>query len=231
MKLSSVLVDLDWRWSGLARKRDMSEAMNTRGSVLTKAGAALAQIEVRSTKELERWLRKHHGQHESVWLVTYKKHRPEYVAYGEVVDVLLAWGWIDSLPRKLDDDRTMHLISPRKPKSAWSLVNRKRVETLEAQGRMAAPGRALVVAAKASGAWDKLKTIDGETLPNDVHYALRKAPAAQRFFEAFPPSTRRGILEWIVQAKAPATRSKRIAETVRLAAMNVRANTPSAKGK
>ena len=73
------------------------------------------KIEIKSVEELRAWLLQYHSQAESVWLVTYKKNRPEYyVSREDVLDELLCFGWIDGIRRKLDDTKTMQLISPRK---------------------------------------------------------------------------------------------------------------------
>ena len=91
----------------------------------------LKEIEVKSLKELDHWLRENFAQTESVWLITNKKIIPEnYIEYLLVVDVLLCHGWIDSRPRKLDDNRKMLLISPRRAQSVWSKINREKVKKL-----------------------------------------------------------------------------------------------------
>lgn len=189
------------------------------------AGEPLDEVEVSSRAELREWLAAHHGQMESVWLITWKKSDPaRHLSWGEMVDELLCFGWIDSLPRKLDDNRTKHLISPRKPKSNWSKVNRDKVEKLIASGLMQAPGLAVVNAGKASGAWDALIQTDVLNVPDDLATAFAAVPGAEANFGKFPKSVRRGILEWILNAKQPATRANRIEETARLAGQNIRAN-------
>ena len=118
----------------------------------------------------------------------------------------------------------MLLLSPRKPRSAWSAINKQRAARMEAAGFMTAAGRAAIARAKAYGAWDFLADVDALTPPADLAAALKRSPVASHHFAAFPPSARRGILEWIKQAKREQTRARRIAETVRLAAGNIRAN-------
>ena len=88
----------------------------------------LEQVSVTTVTELAAWLSDNYRQSTSVWLITYKKHvEAKYIAYSDIVDELLCYGWIDSLPRKLDNDRSMILISPRKSSSAWSAVNKKKI--------------------------------------------------------------------------------------------------------
>ncbi|HEX8528602.1 MAG TPA: YdeI/OmpD-associated family protein, partial [Cytophagales bacterium] len=98
------------------------------------------------------------------------------------------------------------------------------VEALLAAGRMAPAGLAVIEAAKKSGTWTALDEVENLTLPPDLEAALRANPAAMQYFEAFPRSVKRGILEWLLNAKKPETRRKRIEETVTLAAQNRRAN-------
>jgi uncharacterized protein YdeI (YjbR/CyaY-like superfamily) len=188
------------------------------------AAASYPQVEVKSRAAWRSWLLAHHGREGGVWLVTYKKGRGPHLPYGEAVEEALCFGWVDSLPRKLDEDRTMLLMTPRKAGSAWSAANKARVATLLAAGLIAPAGLAKVEEAKASGAWDKLDAVEALTIPDDLAAALAAASGAAAAFADFPRSARRGILEWIVQAKRPDTRAKRIAETARLAGQGKRAN-------
>ncbi len=162
-------------------------------------------------------------------MVTWKKGRGPHVPYGDIRDEALCFGWIDSRPAKLDEDRSMILLSPRKPGSGWSGVNKARVAVLEAEGRMAAPGRAKVEAARRDGSWVALDTASALTIPSDLARALGEYPRAAERFAAFPPSARRGILEWIAAGRRPETRARRIAETASLAARGIRANHPAVK--
>lgn len=185
------------------------------------------RVEVASRAELRAWLQRNHTLTTSIWLVTWKKSAgARHVPYSEIVDEALCFGWIDSLPRKLDADRTMVRLSPRKPGSAWSAVNKTKIERLLAEGRMTKAGLAAIDRAKADGSWSLLDSIATLSPPPDLAKALADTPAAKLNFDAFPPSVRRAILEWITQAKTPETRARRIAETATLAADNIRANHP-----
>ena len=185
----------------------------------------LERVEVTSRKQWRAWLEENHLQPESVWLVTYKKHCAErHVAYDDVVEEALCFGWIDSLPRKLDEDRTMLLLAPRKAKSPWSRLNKRRVAHLTRAGEMKDPGLAKVAEAKSDGSWSIYDEIDEMVVPEDLAQALAGNPQAKRHFDAFPPSAIKGILWWIKSARRAETRRRRIDETVRLAAKNQRAN-------
>jgi uncharacterized protein YdeI (YjbR/CyaY-like superfamily) len=183
-----------------------------------------ARVEISSRTAWRKWLARHHAQQEAIWLVIFKKPDLRYVAYEEIVEEALCFGWIDSLPRKLDDTRSMLLLAPRKATSAWSKLNKQRVEKLIARGLMQPAGIKLVEAAQKNGLWDKLNDVDELKLPDDLVKALSKNKSAQTHFEAFPRSVKRAILEWIVQAKKPETRAARILDTVVKAKDNIRAN-------
>ncbi len=183
-----------------------------------------ARIEIASRAQLRQWLAANHGQAASIWLVTWKKGDPRHLPYNDLVEEALCFGWVDSLPRKLDASRSMILLSPRRPGSAWSKPNKDRVARLIRDGLMTSAGLAKVEAAKRSGAWTKLDAVEALTVPDDLAAALRASPPAADHWERFPRSVKRGILEWIEQAKRPETRAKRIANTATRAAKGERAN-------
>lgn len=190
------------------------------------AAADYPQIEVGSRSELRAWLAGAHATSRGAWVVTWKKHvADKHVDAATIAEEALCVGWIDSLPRALDGDRTMLLVTPRRPKSAWSAVNKQRVARLVEDGAMTAAGLAVVEAAKRSGTWEALDAVEALTLPDDLLARFQAAtPVARTNFEAFPRSAKRGILEWIQTAKRPETRAKRVEETVTQAEVNVRAN-------
>jgi uncharacterized protein YdeI (YjbR/CyaY-like superfamily) len=178
-----------------------------------------------TAEQLCEWLRNHHERTTGIWLVRYKQGSGfPVLTYDEIVDLVLAFGWIDSLPRKLDEWRTMLWIAPRKPRTNWSRINQNRVQRLIETGTMAPAGLAKVEAAKADGSWNNLDEVEDLRIPEDLAQALAGYPSATTNFEQFPKSVRRGILEWICNAKRPETRAKRIQETASLAEVNRRAN-------
>ena len=182
-------------------------------------------VHPRSRAEWREWLETHHDRDEGVWLITFKKGTGEpRVEYVETVEEALCFGWIDSKPGKLDERRSMLYFSPRKPRSGWAATNKRRIERLLADGLMRPAGLAKVEQAKRDGSWERLDSIEALEIPDDLAQALSAFPDARRFFDAFPKSVKRGILEWIVLAKRPETRAKRIEETARLASENRRAN-------
>ena len=124
---------------------------------------------------------------------------------------------------KLDDERTMQLLSPRKTEH-WSKTYKDRVAKLMEEGRMHEAGVSVVAAAKKSGMWDFMNDVDALIKPDDLITALDNHPPALANYEAFPDSAKRDILRWIKLAKKPETRAKRIQKTATLAAQNKRAS-------
>jgi uncharacterized protein YdeI (YjbR/CyaY-like superfamily) len=164
------------------------------------------------------WLEKHHGRASEIWLAYYKKSSGKRsVTYAEALDEALCFGWIDSTVRRLDEEKFMQRYTPRRPGSIWSTLNKKHIARLAAAGRMAPAGLAKVAAAKKDGSWNKLNAIDSikpET-PADLEAALRKRPGARAKWEAQPPSQKKMYSWWVIQAKRPETRARRVEETVR----------------
>lgn len=176
------------------------------------------------------WLAKHHTRKEGVWFITYKKATAKLgkkfarVEYDDAVEEALCWGWVDSKPSKLDEERSMLWFAPRKPKTGWSKPNKERVERAIAAGLMQPAGMAKIEAAKKDGSWEKLDAIELLEVPPDLQKALKSVAGAKANWDAFPRSVKRGILEWISTAKKPETRAKRVEETARLAGEDKRAN-------
>lgn len=171
------------------------------------------------------WLVANHATSPGAYLVTWRRHtgRPA-VSYDEAVEEALCVGWVDATARALDADRSMLWFTARRPRSAWSRPNKLRVERLLAQGLMLPAGIAAIEEAKRRGTWSLLDDVEDLVVPDDLAAAFAAHPPAQAHWDAFSRSARRGILEWIVQAKRPATRAARIAETATLAARNEKAN-------
>ena len=186
--------------------------------------AEAEQVEVQSREALRDWLAANHARTDSIWLVTWKAHTPYHVSWDVVVEEALCFSWIDSQPRKLDQDRSMIRLSPRKPGSGWSGVNKGRIERLVASGLMAAPGLEKIELARRDGSWTALDAASDLSIPDDLQHAFDAHPGARGRFDAFPPSARRSILEWVALAKRPETRATRVNETARLAALGQRAN-------
>jgi uncharacterized protein YdeI (YjbR/CyaY-like superfamily) len=182
------------------------------------------QVHVESVADWRSWLAANHAREDGVWLVSWKPAtgRPR-VAYEEAVEEALAFGWIDSKGRSLDDERSMQWFSPRKPGSGWARTNKERIIRLEREGRMTAAGRAVIQRAKADGSWTLLDAVEALIVPADLGAALDASPGSAAHWDAFPRSARRIMLEWVAQAKRPETRARRVAEIAEAAARGERA--------
>lgn len=182
-------------------------------------------VHPRTRTQWRAWLEANHLRKQGIWVASYKKGtgKPR-VEYEAIVEEALCFGWIDSKPNSLDDERSLLWLAPRRAGTGWSRPNKQRIERMIAEGRMAAAGLAKVDAAKADGSWTSLDAVQALDVPDDLARALAAMPEASGNFAAFPRSAKRGILEWILNARKPETRAKRIAETAMLAARNERAN-------
>lgn len=174
----------------------------------------LMTLEVGDRQQWRKWLAQHHASSPGVWLVFYKAHTGvKSITYDEAVREALCFGWIDSLVKRLDDDRYAFKITPRKPTSKWSDLNRKRWGELKAAGLLTPSG---LVAAPTSDTYAAKPAIP--ELPTYIAKALRADSKAWQFFRDLAPTYRRHFVAWIHTAKRPETREKRIRESIRLLA-------------
>ena len=174
-------------------------------------------LDARTVERWRAWLAKHHASESEVWLIFHKKHtgKPS-VAHGDALDEALCYGWIDSLVKRIDDDRYAIKFTPRKAESNWSTANIKRYAALKAGNRLAAPG----IERSPHGR----PIVDGpspESLPSaasrrDVEQALKKDGPAWKSFEVLAPSHRRRYVSWIAMARRGETRQKRLREAIAL---------------
>jgi uncharacterized protein YdeI (YjbR/CyaY-like superfamily) len=118
---------------------------------------------------------------------------------------------VDSLPRSLNERRSLLMAAPRNLRSAWSAINKAHVAAARESGAMTPAGEAKVAAAQANGMWDALNEVEALVVPEDLETALAAA-GARATWDAFPRTVKRGSLEQVAMAKTPATRAARIAE-------------------
>ena len=172
------------------------------------------RVEFKEREAWRAWLAANHARSPGVWLIYSKKATgTSRLAYAEAVEEALCYGWIDSRPNALDEERAMQLFTPRKPGSPWSRVNKERIARLIETGAMAAPGQAKIDAAQRDGSWAAYDAIEDLIVPADLAAALAADPAAEAGYAAFGVSTKKQLLWWIASAKRPETRAKRVAET------------------
>jgi uncharacterized protein YdeI (YjbR/CyaY-like superfamily) len=162
-----------------------------------------------------RWLRENYDRARGVWLVSYKAATGKArLAYDDSIPEALCYGWIDSLNKPLDDERTALLFTPRKVGSGWSRTNKDRIAQLLKEGRMEPAGLAKIAAAMRDGSWTLLDSVEALEIPDDLRRAL--GAAGMRKFSALTPGRRKEHLRALVTAKRPETRAKRVADIVQL---------------
>ncbi|NVK49078.1 MAG: YdeI/OmpD-associated family protein [Cyclobacteriaceae bacterium] len=176
------------------------------------------KVEVSSQEELRAWLMKNHRQPESVWLVTFKKSETgKYVSRWEVLDELICFGWIDGIRRKLDDKRTMQLISKRKVEH-WARTYKERASKLIDEGKMHESGLKAIEASKSNGLWNFMDDVDNLIIPKDLSDELSKYDGAVDYFDSINDSSKRFVLRWVKLAKTEKTRKNRINKLAQLSA-------------
>jgi len=174
----------------------------------------LRTLHVRSRQQWRTWLTKHHASSPGVWLVRDKSHTGvTSIPYEDLVREALCFGWVDSLVKRLDDDRYLLKVTPRKPTSKWSDLNRKRWAELEAAGLLTAAGLA---AAPTDNSYAPRPAVP--VLPVYIAKAFKANAIAWEFFRGLPPTERRDFVVWVHIAKRPETRERRIRESIRLLA-------------
>jgi len=176
-----------------------------------KAGELKARY-FKSGEAFEEWLAKHHADATELLLGFYKVGASKKgITYQQALDAALAYGWIDAIRRRVDDERFTIRFTPRKPRSIWSAVNIKRVAELEAAGRMREPGRAAFARRdeKRSKVYSYERTVPAE-LDDTSMNALKAERAAYENFMKQPPGYRRIAAHWVTSAKKPETRERRL---------------------
>jgi uncharacterized protein YdeI (YjbR/CyaY-like superfamily) len=172
------------------------------------------------------WLEKNHDVAREIWLIYYKKHTgKDRIPYDDAVEEALCFGWIDSTVRRLDDERYMQKYTPRKTKSVWSKLNKRRAQKMIRRGRMTGAGLARIRDAKASGEWARAEERSASSrqavqVPTELRKALAGNRKAREYFETLAPSYRRQYIGWLMSAKRDDTRKRRLKEIVLRLAQN-----------
>lgn len=167
-------------------------------------------FDARTRERWRRWLARHHASESEVWLIFHKRHTgTPSVAYDDAVDEALCYGWIDSLIKRIDDDRYARKFTPRKADSNWSSANIKRYAALKAGNRLAAAGLERSPEGRPVVDMPRLGAV-----PAYIETAIRQNARAWKFFESLSPSYRRMYVTWIDAAKRDVTKQNRIRQTV-----------------
>lgn len=168
-----------------------------------------------SLADWQEWLEKNHLSSNSVWLVFYNKDSgKKSISWSESVDVALCFGWIDSKKIRIDEEKSHQFFSKRKANSTWSKINKEKVRQLIDKGLMTEAGYKCIETAKQNGSWTILDDVEELVIPKDLGEALGNISGAKEYFENLSKSVKKAILQWLVLAKRPDTRQKRLAEIV-----------------
>jgi uncharacterized protein YdeI (YjbR/CyaY-like superfamily) len=171
----------------------------------------ILKLYISNRKDWRKWLKENHKTTDCIWLIYYKKHtgKPR-IPYDDAVEEALCFGWIDSIVKRIDEERFMQKFTPRKNKSSWSESNKKRVIKMIKQKRMTKAGMNKINAAIANGQWNK--TIETEIdfeMPSELSQLLSVNKKARGFFNELSPSHKKQYIGWIASAKKVETKKKR----------------------
>ena len=187
--------------------------LKTSGPIVRMSSELIA-LHFKTREEWRAWLARHHASSIGIWFVFYKRHTGQKsISYEDMVQEALCFGWIDSLIKRIDDNRYAIKVTPRQPTSKWSNLNRKRWADLKAVGLLTQAGLAAAPTNKSYAAKPVIPD-----LPSYIAKAFRKNTKAWEFFQELAPTHRRYFVVWIHTAKRPETREKRIRESIRLLA-------------
>jgi uncharacterized protein YdeI (YjbR/CyaY-like superfamily) len=178
----------------------------------------MKKLYVTNRDEWRDWLSRHYATEAEIWLIFYKKETSKpTIAYGAAVEEALCFGWIDSIIKRIDDTKYARKFTPRKDKSNWSELNKRRANKMIRQGRMTDFGLAKIRAAKKRGLWeqDPRAGISFDISP-EFAKALAKNKKAKQNFDKLAASYRKHYIGWIAVAKRTETKKKRIAESITL---------------
>jgi uncharacterized protein YdeI (YjbR/CyaY-like superfamily) len=180
------------------------------------------KLYVTNRDDWREWLRKNHATKKEIWLIYYKKHTGKpTIPYGDSVEEAICFGWIDSIIKKIDDEKYSRKFTPRKAKSGWSHLNKKRARKMVKERKMTEAGLEKIREAKESGEWFKAKVVRKELVtPIYIEEALAKSEKALENFNNLAESYKKQYVGWIASAKREETRKRRIAESIRLLEQN-----------
>ena len=166
--------------------------------------------------DLNKWLKANHDSQKELWVRIYKKGSgTPSVDWNDCVVTALCWGWIDGQRKALDEASFLQRLTPRRAGSNWSKKNSEHAERLIAAGQMQPPGLAHVQAAREDGRWEQAYAGSADmVIPEDFLKALKKNPAAKRFYATLNRQNLFVIYHRLHTAKRPETRSKRIASMI-----------------
>jgi uncharacterized protein YdeI (YjbR/CyaY-like superfamily) len=178
---------------------------------------------VTNRDEWRDWLKNHHASEREVWLIYHKKDSGQpRIPYDDAVEEALCFGWIDSLVKRIDDQKFAQKFTPRKNHTKWSASNKRRVRKLIREKRMTKVGLAKIDPAilEEKSETEQKQNMGNSALPQIFKRALNASPKAREYFEKLAPSYRRLYIAWVMAGKKEETRQRRLREAVSLLEQN-----------
>jgi uncharacterized protein YdeI (YjbR/CyaY-like superfamily) len=185
----------------------------------------LEYIHFRNREEFRTWLQKYHAKSKGIWMVFYKKHtNKECIEYSEALEEILCFGWIDSIIKKIDDEKYARKITPRKDTKKWSELNKKIIARLIQNGKMTEAGFKKIGYSSETIVQDRKKSSRQESgenvMPDFIISEFSRNEPALINFNNLAPSHKRNYILWITNAVKEETVQKRLKESVELLKQN-----------
>lgn len=191
-------------------------------SMATDPNRLKPTLTAKSRKAWRSWLKRNHAKAELIWLVFFKKSTGlSGLEYRDSVEEALCFGWIDGLKKRIDEQRYAYRFTPRKAKSKWSPLNIKLATKMIEEGQMTPAGlAAFKQRVEYDEAFLKVRSAEEVHLPPEIEKAMKANKKAWAFFNTLAPGYRKQYVGWLVTAKKPETRQRRLKEAIKLLAAN-----------
>jgi uncharacterized protein YdeI (YjbR/CyaY-like superfamily) len=177
------------------------------------ATQSLKLLHVRTRQQWRQWLESSHESESEIWLVFHKAHsRVDCISYEDAIEEALCFGWIDSLVKRLDEQRYGRKFTPRKLNSRWSSLNRRRYARLKAMGLLTTARLAKPPTNRTGDAPRPAPT----NITSYIKTKLKTQSHAWLNFSQLSPSCRRQYIAWIDSAKKQETKQRRLTEALQL---------------
>lgn len=171
----------------------------------------MSELYVTNRDEWRAWLEKNCNTEAEVWLLFYKKHTSiSSIPYDDAVEEALCYGWIDGIIKRIDDEKYVRKFTPRKNKSKWSELNKKRAKKMIKAGKMTEAGLAKID----ENVFYEKKVKETFVIPPEVKEALKVNETVWKNFVDLAPGYKRQYIGWIMDAKREKTREKRLNELI-----------------
>ena len=170
-----------------------------------------------SRNDFRKWLDKNHKKENKVTVILHKRHTGKPApTHRELMEEAICFGWIDTTVKRLDEDTFIRNFSKRTHNSRWSDNTLRYARELIKNGKMTVEGMRFYKLGLEKPTHDH-GIPKNPDMPIELEAALLKNKKARDNFEKFPPSTKKTYYRWILRAKLPPTRDKRVRQIVQSA--------------